>query len=300
MSHTDIRAEDGWVARAPLWLRPYLLLGRFDRPVGVWLLLLPAWWAVALSAPSLAVAAKLAALFFLGAFVLRAAGCAINDLLDRKLDAEVERTRGRPLASGALTPLQAVGFIALMLMAGAFVLFSLPRLAVGLGFLSLVLIVLYPLMKRVTWWPQLFLGLTFNWGVLMGYAAALEAIPSAAWWLYAAGILWTLSYDTVYAAQDREDDARIGIKSSALALGTRIKPFVALATLGLGVALIVVAMKSGLSPVFWPVFTVAVFWAVREVKDWRPKEAQDSLRRFKANVPLGFLILLAFVFGRVG
>src|SRR5579871_4940160 len=219
---TDI-PRDGWVASLPGGLRPYARLARLDRPIGTWLLLFPCWWGIALAAerwPDW----YLMALFGIGAVVMRGAGCTFNDIVDRDFDAKVERTRTRPIPSGAVSVRSAVLFMLLQLAAGAAILFSLNRLSIALGILVIALIATYPFMKRITYWPQFFLGLNFNWGALMGWTAARGDLTLAPLLLYIGGIAWTLGYDTIYAHQDKEDDALIGVKSSARRLGARTRP----------------------------------------------------------------------------
>ncbi|HRO12623.1 MAG TPA: 4-hydroxybenzoate octaprenyltransferase, partial [Amaricoccus sp.] len=214
-----------WVdRRAPAGLRPYLRLSRADRPIGTWLLLIPCWWGLLLAAA--ADPAGLGAFdlwIFLGcaagAALMRGAGCTWNDLTDRDIDAKVARTRSRPLPSGQVTPRQAVGWMAGQALLAFAILLTFPRAAVLLGVGSLGLVAVYPFAKRFTWWPQVFLGLAFNWGALLGWAAHAGGLAWAAGLLYAAGIAWTLFYDTIYAHQDREDDALIGVKSTARLFG---------------------------------------------------------------------------------
>jgi len=195
---------------------------RLHQPVGIWLLLWPCWWSVALAAdgfPPL----KLLMLFALGAIVMRSAGCIINDMADREFDKQVERTRTRPLASGELSLRQAGTLLAALLSCGAMIVWMMGWAAFMWGVLSLVPIVTYPFMKRISWWPQLFLGLTFNWGALIGWAAIQGEVGPPAILLYIGGIFWTLGYDTIYAHQDKIDDARVGIKSTALRLGSQTR-----------------------------------------------------------------------------
>jgi 4-hydroxybenzoate polyprenyltransferase len=196
---------------------PYVQLARLDKPTGIWLLLLPCWWGLFLSKPA-EMPVKEMTLFLWGAVLLRGAGCTYNDIVDRKYDAKVRRTASRPLAAGALTLHQAIGFLGVQLVGGFCVLICFPSLTIQLGLASLILVGLYPWMKRITWWPQAFLGLTFNWGVLAGWASLNPSLGIAPVLLYLAGICWTLGYDTIYAYQDIEDDMRIGVKSSAIAL----------------------------------------------------------------------------------
>src|SRR5579872_2895128 len=226
MAHTDIVAT-GWVARLPRSWLPYLLLARVDRPIGAWLLFLPGLWGILLAGPPAAEAIRLILLFAIGSVVMRSAGCVVNDLWDRDLDRQVARTAGRPLASGMLRPRHALIFLAILLLAGLLILLQLNRLAQLLGAASLLLVALYPLAKRVTWWPQLMMGFTFGFGAPLGYAAGAGHLGAAWATLYAAAILWDLGFDTIYAHQDREDDALVGIGSTARLFGEHTAPFLA-------------------------------------------------------------------------
>jgi 4-hydroxybenzoate polyprenyltransferase len=234
-------ATGNWVdTLAPPWLRPYLRLARLDRPIGSWLLLLPCWWSSALAAVAahrLGPSPWHIALFFIGAFAMRGAGCTWNDIVDRDLDASVERTRSRPIPSGQVSVAQAALFLTLQALIGFAVLISFNGFTVGLGIASLAIVVVYPFMKRITYWPQIVLGLAFSWGALMGWAAAFGRLDWPALLLYAGSISWVIGYDTIYAHQDRDDDALIGIKSTALLFGERTKPMLAL-FYGLAVILI--------------------------------------------------------------
>ncbi len=221
-------ATGNWVdSLAPAPLRPYLRLARLDRPIGSWLLLLPCWWSSALAgvaghvrAPSL----WHIVLFFIGAFAMRGAGCTWNDIIDRDLDRGIERTRSRPIPSGQVSAAQAALFLVLQALIGFAVLISFNRFTVWLGIASLLIVAVYPFMKRITYWPQIVLGLAFSWGALMGWAAAFGRLGLPPLLLYAGAISWVIGYDTIYAHQDREDDALIGIKSTALLFGPRTKP----------------------------------------------------------------------------
>jgi 4-hydroxybenzoate polyprenyltransferase len=221
-------ATGNWVdTLAPALLRPYLRLARFDRPIGSWLLLLPCWWSSGLAA--VAAHARYpnvwhVVLFFIGAFAMRGAGCTWNDIVDRKLDASVERTRSRPIPSGQVNVGQAAAFLVFQALVGLGVLLQFNRFTVGLGITSLAIVLVYPFMKRITYWPQIVLGLAFSWGALMGWAAVFGRLDPPALLLYAGSISWVIGYDTIYAHQDREDDALIGIKSTALLFGERTKP----------------------------------------------------------------------------
>ena len=233
-------STDNWVDKsAPAWARPYLRLGRLDRPIGAWLLLLPCWWSVGLAAVRAAQPVNLwhALLFFIGAFAMRGAGCTWNDIVDRDLDARVERTRSRPIPSGQVGVGGAAAFLLLQALAGLAVLLQFNRFTVLVGLASLAVVAIYPFMKRVTYWPQIVLGLAFSWGALMGWPATFGRLDQPALLLYAGAICWVIGYDTIYAHQDREDDAFIGIKSTALLFGARTKPMLAI-FFALAVALI--------------------------------------------------------------
>ncbi|MBO0711473.1 MAG: 4-hydroxybenzoate octaprenyltransferase, partial [Acetobacteraceae bacterium] len=222
-THTDI-SPGGWVARLPPGLALYALLARLDRPIGVWLLFLPGVWGILLARTSWPAALRLLVLFAVGSVVMRAAGCVVNDLWDRDIDRLVTRTAARPLASGALRPRQALAFLAMLLAIGLVILLALPPLAQALGAASLVLVGVYPAAKRVTWWPQLAMGFTFGFGAPLGYASGALRLDAAGVLLYAAAIVWDLGFDTIYAHQDREDDALAGVKSTARLLGERTRP----------------------------------------------------------------------------
>src|SRR6202161_3393248 len=230
--------------RAPLLSWPYLRLARLDRPIGSWLLLMPCWWSAALAAGVTHDISRLSlvvALFFVGAFAMRGAGCTWNDITDRDLDAKVERTRSRPIPAGQVSVPQAVVFLVAQALIGLAVLLQFNRFAVITGIASLVIVAVYPFMKRITWWPQVVLGLAFSWGGLMGVAVTQGRIGGARLGLYAGSIAWVIGYDTIYAHQDAEDDALIGIKSTALLFGARTAPalvaFYALAVVLIGTAL---------------------------------------------------------------
>ena len=230
MSEASGRVADAagnWVDRsAPAWLRPYLRLARADRPIGAWLLLLPCWWSAALAADH--AGARIPNVwhlvaFAIGAVAMRGAGCTWNDLVDRDLDKLVERTRSRPLPSGQVTASAAAAFLVLQALVGLAVLLTLNGFAISVGIASLGIVALYPFMKRITWWPQITLGLAFSWGALMGWAAYFGRLETPAWLLYAGSICWVIGYDTIYAHQDRDDDALIGVKSTARLFGTQTK-----------------------------------------------------------------------------
>src|SRR6202045_2780393 len=244
-------ATGNWVdTLAPRWSRPYLRLARFDRPIGSWLLLMPCWWSAALAAGvahSTRQLPLIIVLFFVGAFVMRGAGCTWNDITDRDLDALVERTRSRPIPAGQVSVPQAALFLIVQSLIGLAVLLQFNRFAVATGIASLVIVAVYPFMKRITWWPQIVLGLAFSWGSLMGFAVTFGRIDATALALYAGSIAWVIGYDTIYAHQDAEDDALIGIKSTALLFGARTQEaliaFYGLAVILIGVALWLAAAR---------------------------------------------------------
>ncbi|MBP0443451.1 4-hydroxybenzoate octaprenyltransferase [Roseomonas sp. SSH11] len=296
--YTDIRRE-GLSAWLPAALVPYALLMRLDRPIGSWLLFLPGLWAFAAAAPSWERGIWLTFLFGVGAVVMRGAGCVVNDLWDRDLDRQVERTRGRPLASGAVSPKQALGFLAGLLVVGLAILVQLPAAAIWLGVASLLPIILYPLAKRVTDWPQAVLGVVFTWAAPMGWAAATGALEAPALLLWAAGFAWTLAYDTIYAHQDREDDALVGIRSSALTLGERTRPFLGGAFALCILLLALAGWMAGLNPAFLAglLLPAAHFsWQVHRLDIHAPGLC---LRIFRSNRDAGLLVALAFLMGRL-
>ena len=295
---TDINAA-GWVARLPAAWRPYALLARLDRPIGTWLLFLPGLWGILLGGAAWPETLRLVLLFGVGALLMRSAGCVVNDMWDRDLDRQVARTAGRPLASGALGLRQAAVFLAALLLAGLSVLLQLNPLAQALGAASLGLVALYPLAKRVTWWPQLAMGFTFGFGAPLGYAAASGHIDAAWCALYAAAVAWDLGFDTIYAHQDREDDALVGIGSTALLLGERTRPFLAgcyAATLGLvGLA----AWLAGLSAWCWAGLALPAALFAHQVAALDIHDPAGCLRLFRLNREAGLAVALALLLGRL-
>jgi 4-hydroxybenzoate polyprenyltransferase len=287
-------ATDNWVdTRAPLWSRPYLRLSRLDRPIGSWLLLLPCWWSAALAAGIAHDVSRLPlilVLFLIGAFAMRGAGCTWNDITDRDLDAQVERTRSRPIPAGQVSVPQAAGFLVLQALVGLAVLLQFNRFAVGCGIASLVIVAVYPFMKRITYWPQIVLGLAFSWGALMGFAVTFGRIDATAVILYAGSIAWVIGYDTIYAHQDAEDDALIGIKSTALLFGSRTRPAL-MVFYGLAVALIGVALAlAGAGWMAWlglAAFAAHLVWQIERLVIGDPKLC---LRIFKSNRDAGLLL----------
>ncbi|BBK39616.1 4-hydroxybenzoate octaprenyltransferase [Allostella sp. ATCC 35155] len=287
-------ARDGWVDRLlPAALRPYARLARLDRPIGTWLLLFPGWWAILLAAPpGSAPDWRLLVLFAVGAVAMRGAGCTINDIVDRDFDAQVARTRTRPIPAGEVSVRQAFAFLAVQGLVGLAVLVQLTTTAVWLGVAVLGLVAAYPYMKRLTWWPQFFLGLTFNWGAILGWAAAADAVPAAALLLYAGGIAWTLGYDTIYAHQDKEDDALIGVKSSALALGDRTRPWL---FVFYAVAVVLFALAGAAAGAGWPYATglaVAAVLLLVQAATVAIDDPADCQRHFRANRWVGWALFL--------
>lgn len=299
--------KGNWVDTiAPVAARPYLRLSRADRPIGTWLLLLPCWWGLVL-----AVAATgfrtfdiwIAVSVALGAFLMRGAGCTWNDIADRDIDGSVARTRSRPIPSGAVSVRGALMWMGVQVALSALILFTFNWPAVGLGFLALVPVAIYPFAKRFTWWPQVFLGLAFNWGALLVWTAHTGALSWAAVLLYLGGIAWTLFYDTIYAYQDVEDDALIGVKSTARRFGDRPLPW--LRAFGAGtVILMSMAVLSAL-PALPATFALLGIWAMGWHLAWQLTQLDITdpglcLRLFRANrttgmIPLPFFALAAFV-----
>lgn len=296
MSHTDIKNND-WVSGLSPRIAPYLRLARFDRLIGAWLLLLPGWWAILLASSRMKhfdlTTLKIMALFALGAVVMRGAGCIVNDLWDMKYDRMVERTKTRPLASGEIKPWQALVFLLFLLLAGLAILLQFSLVTILLGFLSLPLIIVYPLMKRWTWWPQAMLGLTFNFGALMGWGAVADVVALPALFLYAAGFFWTLGYDTIYAHQDKEDDALIGVKSTALLFGIESRKWVG-RFYAASVALLVIAgISAGAGRLYFAMLLPAAYHLYWQAGGWDIDDPADSLERFRSNRNFGLLVALA-------
>jgi len=287
-------ATGNWVdTLAPSWSRPYLRLARLDRPIGSWLLMMPCWWAAALSAGIAHQLSRLPldiVLFFIGAFAMRGAGCTWNDITDRDLDARVERTRSRPIPAGQVSVKQGLVFLVLQSLIGLAVLLQFNRFAVVTGIASLVIVAVYPFMKRITWWPQIVLGLAFSWGALMGFAVTFGKLGLTAFVLYAGSIAWVIAYDTIYAHQDIEDDALIGVKSTARLFGERthqaLVVFYGVAVLLIGVALALAGV--GISAwIGLAAFAAHLAWQVRNL---RIGDSALCLRLFKSNRDAGLLL----------
>lgn len=292
---TDIQFN-GWVEHVPEKWRPYVHLARMDRPIGVWLLLLPGLWSIALASGGLMGlgfhGVWLMILFGIGAVAMRGAGCVINDLWDRDLDGQVERTSQRPLPSGRVNMKQAFLFLLGLLVIGLIILLQMNGTTVLLGFVSLPLVIAYPLMKRFTYWPQAFLGLTFNFGALMGWSAVTEGLALPALLLYAGGICWTIGFDTVYAHQDKEDDALIGVKSTALKFGEHSKHivggFYAMAGFFFTAA-VYLASESLTAGGIMLCVSVALY--AQQLLNWDMDDQESCLRVFKSNRNFGLAVL---------
>ena len=297
--HTDIDLS-GWWRHLPSGCHPYILVARLDRPIGWWLLLLPGWWVIPVAAPGIGAGFYLMALFLAGAVAMRAAGCVVNDLWDRRLDSQVERTAGRPLAAGTIGIFEALLFLGLLCAIGLTVLVQLPFFAILTGIAALPLVILYPLAKRVTWWPQAVLGLTFSWGVPLGWAAASGSPPPAALALvYAGSVAWVFGYDTIYAIQDMADDREVGVKSSALGLGRHLRAGVAtayaLAVAGLGLGFWLL-LGTGIWVAALVAMALHLAWQSYRLDSGDPAMA---LRLFKSNRDAGLILTAGLVINQI-
>ena len=302
-THTRHKVADAirrhWTDRLPEVVRPYAQIARWDRPIGWWLLLWPCWWSLTLAlgaAPPQSAAGWLSAahmfvLFFVGAVAMRGAGCTWNDITDRDLDAGVARTRSRPIPAGRISLPAAFAFLGLQLLLGLAVLLQMPTFAIALGFASVPIVVAYPFAKRVTDWPQLVLGLAFSWGALMGWAVHFGALSAAPLMLYGGAIAWTVGYDTIYAHQDREDDAIMGVRSTARRFGSRTKralvPIYGAALLLFGAALL--SAGSGL-PAWLGLFAAALHMG-RQIIRLDIDDAAQCLELFRSNTQIGWIFV---------
>ncbi|MFN7167096.1 MAG: 4-hydroxybenzoate octaprenyltransferase [Pannonibacter sp.] len=283
-----------WVdTRLPPWARPYARLARWERPIGWWLLLWPCWWSAALAA----IAAGSPwpnpwhlVLFLIGAIAMRGAGCTFNDLVDEDIDAKVERTRSRPIPAGQVSRGQAKLFMALQALVGAVVLIQFNLFTILLGLASLLVVAIYPFMKRFTNWPQLFLGFAFSWGALMGWAAAFGRLDWAPILLYSGGIAWTIGYDTIYAHQDKEDDAMVGVRSTARLFGAWTKPALAL-LYGLATALFMLAaVMVDAGPLAFAGFAVGALHLVWQIIVLDIDDPDQCLKLFRSNTLYGWIV----------
>lgn len=296
---SDIHTE-GWLVRAtPKGLHPYIYLMRLDRPYGAWLLLLPCWWSIALAADGAWPDVKMMVLFSLGAVIMRGAGCVTNDIADRDFDGQVARTANRPIPAGLVSVRQALAFAGLLGLLGLVILLQFNRFAIGVGVLSLAIVLVYPYMKRFTYWPQVFLGLSFNWGALLGWAAVRGDLDWAPIALYGAGIFWTLGYDTIYAHQDKEDDILVGIKSTALKLGDATPLWIVLFyTLTIALAALA-GWLAELNWTFYPALLPAIAHLVWQVATLDIHDPKNCLMRFKSGRDFGLLLFAAILVGQV-
>jgi len=287
-------APGNWVDhRAPAFARPYLRLARADRPIGGWLLLWPCWWSAALAAIEQGAAFPNPwhlALFFVGAFVMRGAGCTYNDIVDRKIDAAVERTRNRPIPSGQVSATAAAVFMVILSLIGFVVLIQFNLFSIALGIGSLLVVATYPFMKRITSWPQAVLGLAFSWGALMGWAGAFGHLDWAPVALFAASALWTIGYDTIYACQDKEDDAVIGVRSTARLFGDRVR--LGVLALYAGAVVLLFFAFAMVDAALFAFIGLAVFTAhlARQVILLDPDDADTCLKLFCSNRDAGAIL----------
>jgi 4-hydroxybenzoate polyprenyltransferase len=295
-SFTDIDSQHWTLRYLPAWARPYGRLARWDRPIGTWLLMLPCWWSAALGSgqnwPNLI---GWMALFAIGAFAMRGAGCTWNDIVDRKIDARVERTRGRPLPAGEVKLRDAVIWMALQSLVGVAILFKLNKTAGGVALLSVAIIAIYPTMKRFTSWPQAVLGLAFNWGALVGYAAVTGTLSWATVALYWGGVSWTLVYDTIYAMQDQRDDSIIGVRSTARHFGDKPRRWL---TLFAGAAVLcwtIAGVLAHLQPIYYGGVALIALHFGWQIAFLKPDDPADCLARFKSNAYVGLLLTAAIV-----
>jgi 4-hydroxybenzoate polyprenyltransferase len=291
-------ATGNWVdGLAPAFTRPYLRLARLDRPIGSWLLLMPCWWSVGLAGMHAGQLPSLwhIVLFFIGAFAMRGAGCTWNDLVDRDLDSKVERTRSRPIPSKQVTVAQATAFMLAQALIGLTVLLQFNRFTVMTGLASLLVVAVYPFMKRITYWPQIVLGLAFSWGALMGWPAAFGRLDWPALVLYAGSISWVIGYDTIYAHQDREDDMMIGIKSTALLFGERTATMLTRFYAGAVVLIGAAGLMAGGGVIFvlgLIAFAAHLAWQVLRLDINDPVHC---LRQFKSNRDAGLILFAAML-----
>lgn len=282
-----------------LTLSPYIRLMRLYNLTGIFLLMWPGLWAIALaSAKSTNFPWHFIIIFVVGAFLMRSAGCIVNDIIDRKIDAQVKRTKDRPLASGQISVWSALILLLLLLVLATVLLFFLNRTAIMMGYVAIIPIVIYPFMKRITYWPQAFLALTFNWGILVGWAAVKEEVTLTTFILYLAACFWTLGYDTIYAHQDKEDDEIAGIKSTALKLGAKTKNYLYFFYGLANVLLWVAGVVSGLGIWFHVMLIISAVQLLWQILTLNLDKPNDCLRKFNSNKYYGALVFLGIILGR--
>ena len=295
MEHSDMPTV-GWWRLLPDSMQPYVYLGRFDRPIGWWLLLLPSWWIIPLGTTSINKMLWLMTLFLIGAIVTRAAGCVVNDLWDRRLDQQVERTRLRPLASGSISVFSAFFFLIFLGGISVTVLLQLPFISIIIGFAAIPLVVLYPLTKRITWFPQFFLGLTFSWGIPLGWTASNGTLPDlSVLFIYFGCIAWVFGYDTIYAVQDMSDDVAVGIKSAALAFGKNLRTAVGLAY-GIALLLLSVGLYLRLGIGFWlaGISLMGIHLSLQTLQ-LKNTNATKAMQLFRSNRNAGLILTAAIL-----
>jgi len=295
--------KGGWVdSWVPAALRPYARMARFDRPIGTWLLLFPCWWSLVFAYQDWTNVSRFVwffILFGIGATIMRGAGCTFNDITDRNFDGKVARTADRPIPSGQVSVRQAVLYMIILSLIGFIVLIQFNVFAVGIGVASLFLVAIYPFMKRVTYWPQFFLGLAFNWGALLGWAAVRGDLQWPALVLYVGGIFWTLGYDTIYAHQDKEDDLFVGIKSSAIRLGAGTRPWLFLFYGSAAVLFTITGWMLGLSWPFYVAMGLAAIQLAWQAWDVDIDDPADCLRKFKSNRLFSWILLVGIILGHI-
>ncbi|MGH1353077.1 MAG: 4-hydroxybenzoate octaprenyltransferase [Methyloligellaceae bacterium] len=293
--------KGNWVdTLAPELAKPYLRLARADRPIGVWLLLWPCWWSLALAGGTGNIALNLwfMLLFAVGATSMRAAGCVYNDILDRNFDAKVERTKSRPIPSGQVSVKSAAIFMVACSLVGFLVLLQFNFYSVILGVASLGVVAIYPLMKRITYWPQFVLGLAFSWGGLLGWTVVKGQLDYPAFLIYLAAVVWTIGYDTIYAHQDKEDDALLGLKSTALRFGKATPVWLSFFYLATSALLLTAGYLTGIGILFYVIFVGATCHLIWQIRTLDINNADNCLERFKSNRDYGAIIFAAIVFGQ--
>lgn len=288
-----------WVdAFAPAWLKPYARLARWDRPIGFWLLFWPCAFALALvtiAAPERGFDLRALVLMFVGSVAMRGAGCTFNDIVDKDIDMKVARTRRRPIPAGEVSRLRAAVFLVLQALVGLVILLQFNTTTIWLGIASLVLVAIYPFMKRVTWWPQFFLGLAFSWGALVGWTAVIPTLSAPPLLLYLGSILWVIGYDTIYALQDIEDDALAGVKSTARLFGTRARPITALFYVGAMLVWLAAAISAGASGPALLALVVPAAILAWQVASFVADDPANMLVRFKSNNWVGLTLTAALL-----
>lgn len=300
VNQTVADAQSGnWVDRyAPAWLKPYARLARWDRPIGIWLLFWPCVWGLALAAiyqPQLGFDWWAAILMLVGAALMRGAGCTFNDIVDRDIDAKVARTRSRPIPSGQVTARDALAFLVAQALLASVILFQFNRFTVWAAIASLVLVTIYPFMKRVTWWPQAFLGLAFSYGALVGWSSQTAALGWAPVLMYLGTILWVIGYDTIYALQDVEDDALIGVKSTARLFGRRTRLIVSGFYAAAYILWLAGATIAGAGIIFAVLSLVSAGLLAWQIQSLDAKIPDNPRTRFYANHYVGIAMSLALL-----